>query len=134
MFLHWSIIHSLEGVWNVSVITFTAFFCNKRGAQTVTQSVYGGWMHMQRCRQADKVMDGGICWLRKLSDLQIKKLRLARTGPFISKVSWNKKHLCSDDLRCFGKPTFTPRWKGFVSTVSLDCIYFHICACAISKL
>lgn len=84
-FLHCSISHFIEGVWNVSVITFSAFFCNKGGAQTVKQSVHSGWEPMQRYRQTDIVIDGDICELRKSSDLQIQKLKLSRTGPFPQK-------------------------------------------------
>lgn len=64
--LYWSVIDSAEGVWNVSVIIFGAFFCNKREAQTVTQSVWWVGAHAEiQTAQTGRQSNG---WWRLLAE------------------------------------------------------------------
>lgn len=91
MLLYWSVIDSAEGVWNVSVIIFGAFFCNKREAQTVTQSVWWVGAHAEiQTAQTGRQSNG---WWRLLAEkiiwsTEIEKLRLARTEQKTSLFCW----------------------------------------------
>lgn len=70
-----SIIRSTEGVWNVSVIAFSAFFMQQVRRQTARQSVYSVWEHAGSHGQTEKEMDGDVLLAERIirsTDMKIK--------------------------------------------------------------